>query len=69
MDTIERVTELTRARNLSLYQLARISDVPYVTLRNAKARHNQLSVDTIERICMGLGITMSEFFSDELYAS
>mgnify|MGYP000221856804 CR=1 FL=1 len=40
-----------------------ICDVSHSTLKNSERRGGQLSVDTIERICDGLGITMSEFFA------
>ena len=62
MDTIRRVEELSYAKGISLAQLARMSGVSNSTLKNARSRNYQLSVDTIERLCVGLGITMSEFF-------
>ena len=62
MDTIRRVEELSYAQGISLAQLAKKSGVSNSTLKNAKSRNYQLSVDTIERLCIGLGITMSEFF-------
>ena len=62
MDTIRRVEELSYAKGISLAQLARMSGVSNSTLKNARSRNYQLSVDTIERLCAGLGITMSEFF-------
>ena len=62
MNTIQRVIELADERNLSFYQLSDICDIPYTTLKNAKTRNTQLSVDTVERICLGLGITMADFF-------
>lgn len=64
MDTAKRVKELADERSLSLFQLARNSGVSYSTLKNAEDRGGQLSVDTIERLCTGLGITMAEFFTE-----
>ncbi len=64
MDTIARVRELAAERNLSLHGLARVCDVPYSTLKNTEQRSGQLTVDTIERICLGLGIPMSLFFTE-----
>ena len=63
MDTMARVIELADERNLSLFKLSQLSDVPYSTLRNAQKRGTQLAVSTIERICDALGVTMSEFFA------
>lgn len=59
------MAELAAQKEMSLKKLAEVSDVPYSTLKNAKMRGTQLSVDTIERICIGLGITMSEFFAGQ----
>ena len=64
MDTIARVKELAAERDLTLHKLARVCDVPYSTLKNTEQRCGQLTVDTIERICIGLDITMSSFFEE-----
>ena len=64
MDTLGRVYDLIAQRNITLYQLAKISDVSPSTLRNTKRREGQLKIDTIERICTALGITLSEFFAE-----
>ena len=53
MNTIAIVRELADERSLTFFKLSQICD----------RRGGQLSVDTIERICDGLGITMSEFFA------
>ena len=64
MDTLGRVYDLIAQRDMTLYQLAKISDVSPSTLRNTKRREGQLKIDTIERICTALGITLSEFFAE-----
>ncbi len=64
MDTIARVKELAAERNLSMLGLARVCDVPYSTLKNTEKRSGQLTVDTIERICLGLDIPLSLFFTE-----
>ena len=66
MNTIERVKELAEERNLSLHGLARVCDVPYSTLKNTEQRNGQLTIDTIERICFGLKIPMSLFFTERV---
>ena len=64
MDTIKRVYDLIKERNISLYQLSQMSGVSYSTVKTTEKRGGQLKVDTIERICEALGITMSEFFQE-----
>lgn len=66
MNTVERVYDLIEERDISLYQLARMSGVSYSTVKTTEKRGGQLTVDTIERICAALQITMSEFFSVEV---
>lgn len=61
MDTIARVMELADERNLSLFKLSQLCDVSYSTLKNAEMRGSQLGVPTIERICVALGVTLSDF--------
>ena len=64
MNTINRVQTLADERGLTLCQLSKICDLSEATIRTAKKRDNQLSVDTIERICEALDISLSEFFAE-----
>lgn len=64
MDTVGRVKELAKERNLTLFQVARVCDVAYSTLKNTEMRCGQLTVDTIERICKGLEIPLAQFFEE-----
>ena len=64
MNTIHRARELADSHGLTLFQMAEVCDIPYSTLKSASQRNTQLNVDTIERICGGLKITMSEFFRE-----
>ena len=62
MNTIQRVYNLIQERNLSLNKLATLCGVKYSTLQMAIKRGGQLSIDTIERICAGLDISLVSFF-------
>ena len=64
MNTVQRVKDLAAERQLSLFGLSKLCDVPYSTIKNTELRCGQLGVDTIERICIGLGISMSRFFEE-----
>lgn len=64
MDTGKRVLQLANERNLTLGKLAKICGMQYSTLYTAISRGSQLSVDTIERVCAGLGITLAQFFTE-----
>ena len=62
MNTIQRVKELAAAHGMTLFQLAKLCDLNYNTLKSAEERHYQLSVDTIEIICAGLHMPLRDFF-------
>jgi len=68
MNTVNRVKELAEERNLTLYALAKKCGISHSTLINTHARGGQLTIDTLERICQGLGITMAEFFTETSYS-
>ena len=63
MNTMGRVEELVADRGLTLFKLAALCEISYSTLKNTKARGGQLTVDTIERICHGLHISMADLFT------
>ena len=65
MDTLKRLDELIEDHETTLFDLAKKSNINYSTLHAAKRRGSQLSVDTIERVCAGLGILPFEFFMND----
>jgi len=64
MDTLKRVNELAKERGITLSKLATMCGMHSATLYSAIQRGSQLSVDTIERICKGLDISLAEFFAE-----
>ena len=66
MDIAKRILELCANRNITPTRLADISDVPRSTIQDIIKRKNKNPrVNTVEKICLGLNITLSEFFSQE----
>lgn len=61
-DVTGRIKELCNSRSWSYYKLAKASGIPYSTLNTMLHKTNAPSIPTIERICQGLGITLSQFF-------
>ena len=64
MNTIARVRELAEQRELTMFQLAELCDIPYNTLKRTEERNGQLTVNTIEKLCIGLRMPMSAFFEE-----
>ena len=66
--TREKITKIIQERNITINKLASMSCLTQSTvdsLVNGKSKNPKLL--TIVRICDGLGISLSEFFDDELF--
>lgn len=63
----ERIEELAQKKHLSLYRLAKDAGMPYSSLNNIMHRRTCPTVSTIEKLCKGLNITLSEFFNFQSY--
>ena len=64
-DVLKRIDEERIKRNWTEYVLAKNADLPQSTISTWYRKNLQPSVASIEKICNGLGITLSQFFSDE----
>lgn len=65
MDVIKRLNDLRLQRNLSVYRLAELSGINQSTLANTFSRGTVPSLKNLECLCEAMGITLSQFFSDE----
>lgn len=64
MDTLGRLRQLLKERNWTEYRLARESGLSDSTIKNIYKRNTQPSIDTLEAICRGFGITLAQFFTE-----
>lgn len=64
MDTHERLRQLLNERGWSEYKLAKRCGLSESTVANIFRRNTVPSIATLETICSGLGITMSQFFAE-----
>lgn len=60
--TLLKIRELLDERHWSLYRLAKNSEIPYSSLNSLFQNNNQPTLSTLEKMCNGLHISMSEFF-------
>lgn len=63
--TLMKLNTLMEQRHWSIYKLAKESDIPYSSLNNLFQRNTEPTLPTLRKICTGLGISLSDFFSDE----
>ena len=64
MDVNARVRQLLKERGWTPYRLARESHLSDATIGNMFRRNTIPSVSTLEAICSGFGITLSQFFAE-----
>lgn len=63
----ERIEYLRKTKHFTMYRLAKESDIPYSSLNNIIHRRTCPTIGTLEKICQGLNISLSDFFHFELY--
>lgn len=66
MDLIVRISELLDERGWSKYQLTKEADLSQSTISSMMNRGNNPTVSTIESCCAVFGISVAEFFCDDL---
>lgn len=65
LDTLGRLRRLLDERNWTEYRLAKASGLSDSTIKNIYKRNTQPTIDTLEAICRGFGITLAQFFADD----
>ena len=61
-DIINRIQQLCKVRNWTLYRLAKESEITYSTLCTMLRKGNTPSIPTLIKLCSGFGISLGEFF-------
>jgi transcriptional regulator with XRE-family HTH domain len=64
MDIHERLNELINRHGWTRYELAKRCGLSESTIANIFKRNTVPSIATLEAICSGFGITMSQFFAE-----
>ncbi len=59
-----RLLDLRKQKKLSQYRLAELSGVSQSFISDIENGNKTLTVDTLEKICIGLGISLAGFFSE-----
>ena len=65
MDVLTRITKLRLNRGWTDYELAKRSGLPQSTISSWYTKNMTPSVSSLENICKGLGISLSQFFLEE----
>lgn len=62
MDCLARLRQLMKQRGLSEYKLAQLSGIPPSTINSLFQKGNSPTIPTLEGLCKGLNISLSDFF-------
>lgn len=65
MQIHEKLQKLIDERNWSRYRLSKECGLSESTIANIFRRNTLPSIDTLEAICHGFGITLSQFFAED----
>lgn len=65
MDMHERLRQLLKERGWTEYRLSKNCGLSESTIANIFRRNTVPSIATLETICDGFGITMSQFFAED----
>lgn len=64
----QRIINLSKQKNLSIRKLSKKSDIPYTTLVNfMSGKGKTINVSTLYNICMGLEISLVDFFDSPIF--
>ncbi len=61
-----RIKELCDRKQMTMYALSKKTGISQSSLSNLMKRGSTPTFYTLERICDGLGITLPQFFSDDM---
>ena len=64
----ERIAELCEEKHITINKLTNISGITQSTLNNIMSgRNNSTTISTIQKICDGLEISVTDFFDSPLF--
>lgn len=65
MDITKRIDDLCKLYGMSKYRLSQLTGISQSAFSKMSRQQSSPSVETIQRICDALGISMAQFFAEE----
>ena len=62
---LEKIEAICCKKGITKYKLAKQAQIPYTTLTNMFKKDTMSTLPTLQKICEGLDITMSQFFLED----
>lgn len=69
MNIGERISNLRKSKNISIYRVSQETGISQNHIRDLEQGRRNPSVDTLSRLVIPLGITLSELFNEDNSAS
>jgi len=69
MDVLNRIKELNKQKNWSIYKLSIESGITTSTLTNMFARKTMPSIATLSALCEAFDISLAEFFVEDNFGA
>lgn len=63
-DVLQEITRLRLERNWSEYELAKHAGLSQSTISTWYRKNQVPTIQTLEKVCKGFGITLSQFFAE-----
>ncbi len=63
-DILDKIYQLRLKRNWSEYELAKHAGIPQSTISTWYRKKQMPTIQTLEKVCQGFGITLSQFFAE-----
>ena len=63
MDVGKRLRQVRESKNISVYELSKVSDVSESHIRNLERGTKSATVETLEMLVNSLNMTMADFFN------
>lgn len=61
-EVLGHIREFLKLNKWSIYKLAKASGIPYSSLNNCFLQNTCPTIPTLEKLCKGLNISLSDFF-------
>lgn len=61
---VEKIQKLREEKGYTMNKLATLAGIAYVNYRKIEKEKTSISVQTLQKICDALGISMSDFFNE-----
>ena len=64
-DVLGRLTQIRKAKGLSVYRLAKLSGIPQPTIATWYQKQYYPPIDKLEILCYAMGISLVDFFNTD----